>query len=134
MGADGVQLILGAAVPVTAALIAAIRYLLARLLPPAAKPWAEVAAYFALGALAVRAWGLWHSVSWDVAVSCELAHAAGYGLEQFLPLEGECAPAYDLVPGYVNRLIVVFLVAAVSCAGTAVALRCHEHRAVRIRR
>lgn len=115
-----------------AGLVVAVRYGLGRVLPPAVRAWVEAAAYFALAAAAVYAWGVWHLVAWEVVDSCAPARAAALVQrirpEYFFPLQ-RCTPEEHLVPGYVNPLIVVFLVAAVSCAGTAVAIACHCLRA-----
>ncbi|MEU7997059.1 hypothetical protein AB0B83_17205 [Micromonospora sp. NPDC049060] len=87
-----------------------------RELPTAPRFWVRAAGILLLSAAEVYLFGLVYvAVFWshvrDVCVSRYQNWDSAYGQARYWPLERKCTAHIDMVPGYVNPLIVVLLVA-----------------------
>lgn len=96
-----------------------------RRLSDAVRPWALAAGSLLLAAAEVYAIGLVHTVVFwadvqEVCVSRYQNFHSGYGQAGYWPLERKCAAHIDMVPAYVNPMVVVLLVGAASAALVAI--------------
>ncbi|MFJ5215893.1 hypothetical protein ACIP98_14345 [Streptomyces sp. NPDC088354] len=96
--------------------------------------WAVAAGISLLLATLTWGYGAWHMVALDMEESCTLIHHQRYdpdyalGSEQIFPLTQKCNASYDMVPGFVNPSIVLFLGLTVLCAGAGVGAAARRRR------
>ena len=88
-----------------------------RRLSNAARPWALGAGALLLAAAEVYMFGLVHLAGFlgdvrDVCISRYQNWNSAYGQISYWPLEGKCTAYIDMVPAYINPLVVVLLVTA----------------------
>ncbi|WP_431920267.1 hypothetical protein [Micromonospora wenchangensis] len=89
-----------------------------------AREWARAAAYLLIAASEAYLFGLVQMESYW-GVSAEEACVSRYdnwdgmhGEARYWPLERKCTEYIDMVPGYVNPLIIILLIGAFACALT----------------
>ncbi|WP_157851536.1 hypothetical protein [Streptomyces monomycini] len=86
--------------------------------------WIEGAFYSLLATLVVYAWGLFTGFPWDIEEACKLDHQQHWdrnlaGSASYFPLSNKCNSTFDLVPGYVNPLVISGISIVAICIGTA---------------
>lgn len=106
--------------PVVILIIVALRHW-SRRLSSAVRPWALTAGSLLLAAGEVYVIGLMHMVVFwadtrNVCISRYQNWNGEYGQAGYWPLERKCTAFIDMVPAYVNPLVVVLLVAAAPAA------------------
>ncbi|MFV2112703.1 hypothetical protein ACFHW0_10250 [Micromonospora sp. LOL_025] len=109
-------LALALTVPAVVLIVGAIRRG-SRQLHAATRPWVLAAGSLLLAAAEVYLFGLVHMVVFwaDVREACISRYHnwdSAYGRPHYWPLERKCTASIDMVPGYVNPLVVILLVAA----------------------
>ncbi len=94
--------------------------------------WVRLALTAASCALLVYVYGLFNAAVYDIGETCGRVgqpydtgyrHAHWQEADLWFPLHNRCNAGYDLVPAYVNPLVVVLTVLTLGCAVTAVTLR-----------
>ncbi|UBU15283.1 hypothetical protein [Nonomuraea gerenzanensis] len=106
-----------------ALIVMMIRVLTGKLFPAPVGRWVQAAAYTALAGGAMYVWGAFHLFTLDVRETCLLQHGQGWEPghgERFFPLSKRCNADYDLVPGYVNPVVMLCLAGVVLFAALAV--------------
>ncbi|MEU7206545.1 hypothetical protein [Streptomyces sp. NPDC045470] len=86
--------------------------------------WIEGALYALLGTLITYTWGLFTGFPWDIEEACKLDHQQHWdrssaGSASYFPLSNKCNAAFDLVPGYINPLVIAGVSVMVFCSGMA---------------
>ncbi|MFC5923668.1 hypothetical protein [Micromonospora vulcania] len=103
-----------------------------RLTPRSPVP-TRLAGYLTLAAAAMYVFGFVHLTYWATPrETCIVRYGTWdgrYGHASYWPLERKCADDIDMVPGYVNPLIVILLTGALTCALIAV-VQLVRHRRV----
>ncbi|GAB3946206.1 hypothetical protein GCM10027614_39340 [Micromonospora vulcania] len=93
----------------------------------------RLAGYLTLAAAAMYVFGFVHLTYWATPrETCIVRYGTWdgrYGHASYWPLERKCADDIDMVPGYVNPLIVILLTGALTCALIAV-VQLVRHRRV----
>ncbi|MEU6074058.1 hypothetical protein [Micromonospora sp. NPDC047074] len=110
--------------PIVALIIQGFRKRTRRLTDPSRR-WARAAGCLLLAAAEVYFYGLAHvGYFWaSLAETCVSRFGnwnGRYGQLRYWPLERKCSQFVDMVPGYVNPLIVALLVAAIAVAAVAI--------------
>ncbi|MFI2709430.1 hypothetical protein ACH495_04785 [Micromonospora sp. NPDC018662] len=96
--------------------------------------WSRAAAYLLFAAGQTYLYGFlkmstfWGNSPRDKCLSYYRSWDSRYGHGRYWPLERRCSEFVDMVPGFVNPLIVIALVAAFTCALAAVASLVRRHR------
>ncbi|MEU7260925.1 hypothetical protein AB0B21_34740 [Streptomyces rimosus] len=86
--------------------------------------WIEGAFYAFLGTLITYGWGLFAGFPWDIEESCKLNHQQHWdrdfaGSASYFPLSNKCNATFDLVPSYVNPLVIAGVSVMAICIGVA---------------
>ncbi|MEV0825648.1 hypothetical protein [Nonomuraea rubra] len=92
--------------------------------------WVQATGYTALVGGATYIWGVLHLFTFDIKETCLLQHGQGWEPghgEHFFPLSKKCNADYDLVPSYVNPVVMICL------AGVAVFVTLAVRQAARAR-
>ncbi|MFC3505333.1 hypothetical protein ACFOOK_30830 [Micromonospora krabiensis] len=101
-------------------------------LAPEPRWWTRAAGYVMLGSAEAYLFGLMHMSYWGTPRDTCIARYENWdgmhGHARYWPLERKCTEFIDMVPSYVNPLIVILLAGALACALVAAAQALRHRR------
>ena len=102
--------------------------------------WVVAAGIFLFLATLTSGHGTWHMFALDKEEFCTVVLYQRYdlkyalGSEQIFPLTQKCDASYDMVPGFVNPAVIIFLGLAILCVGVSVSASIRGRRPASTRR